>query len=165
MFGGPGKISGVILRTLQGTFAAIALGILSTVPGFSLITPMCFLLVQQCVQIIWCFILICLDLKVLVSGGRLPTPIHMMVNIAFDWCIWMLSLGASSAAASVVDVFWAQSMCQKWGEYTCRRYHAAVVMAFIAVAFQAISVHIWMWIAARDGSRILCQGGQNFSLV
>ncbi|CAH9126496.1 unnamed protein product [Cuscuta epithymum] len=92
--------------------------------------------------------LICLDLKVLVSGGRLPSPIHVMVNLAFDWCIWMLSLGAASSTASVVELFWANSICEKWREYNCRRYQAAVVMAFIAVAFQAISVHIWMWIAA-----------------
>ncbi|CAH9098255.1 unnamed protein product [Cuscuta epithymum] len=148
MFGGPGKISGLILRSLQGTFAAIALGILSFVPGVGTNTPFCFLLVQQCVQIIWCFILICLDLKVLVSGGRLPSPIHMMVNVAFDWCIWMLSLGAASSAASVVEFFRATSICENWPEYTCRRYQAAVVMAFIVVALQAISVHIWMWIAA-----------------
>ncbi|CAH9126497.1 unnamed protein product [Cuscuta epithymum] len=148
MFGGPGKMSGITMRILQGTFAAISLGILCSVPRFYLVTPICFLLVQQCVQVMWCLILICLDLKVVLFGGRLPSHIHVLVIILFDWCIWMLSLGAASSAAALDDFFRATSICEKGHEYICRRYMVALIMAFIVVALQAISVHIWMWIAA-----------------
>ncbi|CAH9126492.1 unnamed protein product [Cuscuta epithymum] len=148
MFGGPGKISGLVLRIFRCIFAAVSVSISFSAPGLTEVTPFRVLLIQQCVETTWSFVLVCCDLKVVVFQGNLPSHFHVMVTLVIDWVVLTLSLGAISSAVAVIHLIATNSICYKEHEYICRRYMLSVGMDFIAMVFHAISALVLSWIVA-----------------
>ncbi|CAH9113248.1 unnamed protein product [Cuscuta europaea] len=147
MFGGPGKISGLVLRIFQCIFAAVSVSISFSAPGLTEVTPFRVLLIQQCVETTWSFVLVCRDLKVMVFRGDLPSHAHVMVTLV-DWVFLTLSLGAISSAVAVLQLIATNSISYKEHEYICRRYMLSVGMDVIALTFHAISALVLSWIVA-----------------
>ncbi|VFQ90664.1 unnamed protein product [Cuscuta campestris] len=109
VLGGPGqKRSGIILRTLQGLLSLVSLVALISRPSkFIGISALCYLAVSQAVQIIWSFLVVCMDYKSADCGARdqntLPTSreVHCIFRLVcwpFVFCICN-GIGSGSALA------------------------------------------------------------------
>nr|XP_043634696.1 CASP-like protein 5B1 isoform X2 [Erigeron canadensis] len=105
MFGSPGKASGLVLRLGQCLFAAAALSVMASSPGFTTCTSFCYLIAAMGLEVLWSFGLACLDIHALRLKKDLHNHIFLSLLVVGDWVTAFLSFAAACSSAGVMVVF------------------------------------------------------------
>ncbi|RZC19452.1 CASP-like protein 5B2 isoform X1 [Glycine soja] len=160
LLGGPGTISGFLLRFGQCAFGAASIAIMVTSFGFSSYTAFClknvishlgscYLIASMGLQVLWSFGLACLDIYALRRKRDLQNPILVSLFVVGDWVTATLSLAAACSSAGIV-VLYARDLtvCATSKRLTCNRYQVSVAMAFLTWVLTAMSSHVMFWILA-----------------
>ncbi|KAF9679956.1 hypothetical protein SADUNF_Sadunf06G0069600 [Salix dunnii] len=170
IIGGPGTVSGLLLRIGQCVFAAASISIMTSATGFSSYTSFCYLIASMGLQLLWSFGLACLDIYALRRKKDLQNPVLVSLFVVGDWVLsmvkWfphelvsnfnkavlvtaMLSLAAACSSAGVI-VLYARDMkfCKTRPELPCSGYEISILLAFITWLQVSISSHVMFWILA-----------------
>ncbi|KAL3585689.1 hypothetical protein D5086_012556 [Populus alba] len=157
IIGGPGTVSGLLLRIGQFVFAAASISVMTSAIGFSTYTSFCYLIASMGLQLLWSFGLACLDIYALRRKKDLQNPVLVslfvvvgMTNNSLNLQVTaMLSLAAACSSAGVV-VLYARDMnfCKIHPELPCSRYEISILLAFITWLQVSISSHVMFWILA-----------------
>ncbi|GAV70314.1 DUF588 domain-containing protein [Cephalotus follicularis] len=149
LFGGPGKVSGLILRVGQCFFAAASIAVMVSAHGFFNSTAFCYLIASMGLQFLWSFGLACLDLHALKSNKNLQNPTLVSLFVVGDWVTAVLSLAAASSAAGVT-VLYAKDLdyCKSPLHLPCSRFQISVSLAFLSWFLLAVSSHVMFWLLA-----------------
>ncbi|KAK9986411.1 hypothetical protein SO802_031362 [Lithocarpus litseifolius] len=147
LIGRPGSVSGLALRLGQCGFAAAAIGVMVTSPGFSSVTAYCYLIASMGLQVLWSFGLACLDVYALTRKRDLQNPILVSLFVVGDWVTAILSLAAACSSAGII-VLYSRDLhyCNGQAHSTCSKYQTSIAFAFISWALSAISSHVMFWI-------------------
>ncbi|KAI4356516.1 hypothetical protein L6164_000535 [Bauhinia variegata] len=149
LLGGPGTISGLVMRLGQCAFGAASIGVMVTAVGFSSYTAFCYLVASIGLQVLWSFGLACLDTYALRSKRDLQNPILVSLFVVGDWVTATLSLAAACSSAGIL-VLYAKDLdfCRTRKSIPCSRYQMSIAMAFVTWALTAMSSHVMLWILA-----------------
>ncbi|XP_027334347.1 CASP-like protein 5B2 isoform X2 [Abrus precatorius] len=122
LLGGPGTISGFLLRLGQCAFGASSIALMVTAFGFSSYTAFCYLIASMGLQVLWSFGLACLDIYALRRKRDLQNPILVSLFVVGDWVTATLSLAAACSSAGIV-VLYARDLdlCSTRKSLTCNR--------------------------------------------
>ncbi|XP_059317874.1 CASP-like protein 5B1 [Lycium ferocissimum] len=151
LFGGPGKVSGLILRMGQCIFAAASISVMASSHGFSTCTAFCYLIASMGLQFLWSFSLACLDIHALRLKRDLRNYVFLSLLVVGDWVTSILSLAAASSSAGVVVLIVKDTkMCKQSPQLSCHMFQISVALAFISWFFLAISSYVMFWLAASD---------------
>ncbi|KAM7264803.1 hypothetical protein ACFE04_002486 [Oxalis oulophora] len=149
MFGGPGKVSGLVLRVGQCSFAAASIGVMLSAHGFFNSTAFCYLIASMGLQLLWSFGLACLDLHALRANRDLRNPVLMSLFVVGDWVTAILSLAAASSAAGVTVLFAKDlNYCKSPPFLPCSRFQVSVSLAFLSWSLLAVSSLVMFWLLA-----------------
>ncbi|KAF7825624.1 CASP-like protein 5B2 [Senna tora] len=160
LLGGPGTITGLILRLGQCAFGAASIGVMVTALGFSSYTAfwysyvpsICdfsYLIASMGLQVLWSFGLACLDIYAVRRKRDLQNAILVSLFVVGDWVTATLSLAAACSSAGIVVLYSKDlDFCKIHKSLPCRRYQISVAMAFITWVLTAISSHVMFWILA-----------------
>ncbi|XP_076904763.1 CASP-like protein 5B1 [Bidens hawaiensis] len=149
LFGSPGNISGLVLRTCQCLFAAASLGVMSCASGFTTSTSFCFLIAAMGVQVLWSFGLACLDILALRLKKDLHNHIFLSLIVVGDWVTAILSLAAACSSAGVMVVFIKDTnICRLPSALACNTFQVSIVLAFVAWFLLAVSSYVMFWLLA-----------------
>ncbi|KAK7350037.1 hypothetical protein VNO77_08076 [Canavalia gladiata] len=149
LLGGPGTISGFLLRIGQCAFGAASIALMVTAFGFSSYTAFCYLIASMGLQVLWSFGLACLDIYALRRKRDLQNPILVSLFVVGDWVTATLSLAAACSSAGIVVLYSRDlDLCTSHKSATCSRYQISVAMAFITWVLTAMSSHVMFWILA-----------------
>ncbi|KAG6769515.1 hypothetical protein POTOM_025154 [Populus tomentosa] len=120
IIGGPGTVSGLLLRIGQFVFAAASISVMTSAIGFSSYTSFCYLIASMGLQLLWSFGLAGLDIYALRRKKDLQNPVLVSLFVVGDWVTAMLSLAAACSSAGVV-VLYARDMnfCKIHPELPC----------------------------------------------
>lgn len=142
LIGGPGMVSGLLLRIGQFLFAAASIGVMVSAPGFSNYTAFCYLIASMGLQVLWSFGLACLDVYALRIKRDLQNPVLVSLFVVGDWVTATLSLAAACSSAGVA-VLYARDFdfCKVHFHIPCGRYELSIALAFVTWFFIAISSH------------------------
>uniref|UniRef100_M1CL54 CASP-like protein n=1 Tax=Solanum tuberosum TaxID=4113 RepID=M1CL54_SOLTU len=88
LFGGPGKVSGLVLRMGQCLFAAASMVVMASSHGFATCTAFCYLIAAMGLQVIWSFSLACLDIHALRLKRDLRNYVFLSLLVIGDWVIF-----------------------------------------------------------------------------
>lgn len=149
IIGGPGTVSGLLLRIGQFVFAAASISVMTSAIGFSTYTSFCYLIASMGLQLLWSFGLACLDLHALRSKKNLQNPVLVSLFVVGDWVTSILSLAAACAAAGVTVLFATDlHYCKAPYNFPCSRFQISIALAFISWFLLAISSHVMFWLLA-----------------
>ncbi|XP_021295608.1 CASP-like protein 5B2 [Herrania umbratica] len=148
LFGSPGKLSGLLLRVGQCSFAAASIGVMVSAPGFFNSTAFCYLIASMGLQFLWSFGLACLDLHALRSKRNLQNPILVSLFVVGDWVTAILSLAAACSSAGVTVLYSRDLGYCRSPHIPCSRFQASIFLAFISWFLLAISSHVTFWLLA-----------------
>ncbi|AES87109.1 hypothetical protein MtrunA17_Chr4g0009521 [Medicago truncatula] len=149
LLGGPGTVSGFLLRLGQCAFGAASISVMVTSFGFSTYTAFCYLTASMGLQVLWSFGLACLDIYALRRKRDLQNPILVSLFVVGDWVTAILSLAAACSSAGVVVLYTRDvDMCATHKIIPCHRYQVSVALAFVTWALTAMSSHVMFWILA-----------------
>ncbi|EOY18019.1 PREDICTED: CASP-like protein 5B2 isoform X1 [Theobroma cacao] len=148
LFGSPGKLSGLLLRVGQCSFAAASIGVMVSAPGFFNSTAFCYLIASMGLQVLWSFGLACLDLHALRSKRNLQNPILVSLFVVGDWVTAILSLAAACSSAGVTVLYSRDLGYCRSPHIPCSRFQASIFLAFISWFLLAISSHVTFWLLA-----------------
>ncbi|KAJ6742197.1 CASP-LIKE PROTEIN [Salix viminalis] len=120
IIGGPGTVSGLLLRIGQCVFAAASISIMTSATEFASYTSFCYLIASMGLQLLWSFGLACLDIYALRRKKDLQNPVLVSLFVVGDWVTAMLSLAAACSSAGVV-VLYARDMnfCKTHPDLPC----------------------------------------------
>lgn len=149
LFGGPGTVTGLLLRLGQCAFGAASIGVMVTSLGFSGYTAFCYLIASMGLQVLWSFGLACLDIYALSRKRILQNPFLVSLFVVGDWVTATLSLAAACSSAGIV-VLYARDLnfCMIRKGLPCNRYQISVAMAFVTWVLTAMSSHVTFRILA-----------------
>ncbi|KAJ8542103.1 hypothetical protein K7X08_016969 [Anisodus acutangulus] len=151
LFGGPGKVSGLILRMGQCLFAAASIAVMASSHGFATYTAFCYLIASMGLQFLWSFSLACLDIHALRLNRDLRNYVFLSLLVVGDWVTAILSLAAACSSAGVVVLIIKDTiMCKRNPQLSCNMFQISVALAFISWLFLAISSCVMFWLAASD---------------
>ncbi|KAJ9684358.1 hypothetical protein PVL29_016704 [Vitis rotundifolia] len=147
LFGSPGRLSGLVLRMGQCSFAASSIGIMLSASGYSGSTAFCYLIASMGLQILWSFALACVDMQALRLRRNLQHPVLLSLFVVGDWVTSLLSLAAASASAGVV-LLYARDLnyCSSIIHPPCAKFQISVALAFISWFLLAISSYVMFWL-------------------
>lgn len=149
LLGGPGTISGFLLRFGQCAFGAASIALMVTSLDFSSYTAFCYLIASMGLQVLWSFGLACLDIYALRRKRDLQNPILVSLFVVGDWVTATLSLAAACSSAGIVVLYARDlNMCVIAKGLDCNRYQISVAMAFVTWVLTAMSSHVMFWILA-----------------
>ncbi|XP_076882383.1 CASP-like protein 5B1 [Bidens hawaiensis] len=150
LFGSPGKVSGLVLRTGQCLFAAASLAVMASASGFSTATSFCFLIAAMGLQALWSFGLACLDIHALRLKKDLHNHIVLSLLVIGDWVTAILSLAAACSSAGVMVVFTKDTDICTRSQITlsCNTFQVSVGLAFVAWFLLAVSSYVMFWLLA-----------------
>ncbi|XP_076905964.1 CASP-like protein 5B1 [Bidens hawaiensis] len=150
LFGSPGKVSELVLRTGQCLFAACSLAVMASASGFSTATSFCFLIAAMGLQVLWSFGLACLDIHALRLKKDLHNHVVLSLLVIGDWVTTILSLAAACSSAGVMVVFMKDTDICTRSQITlsCNTFQVAVVLAFVAWFLLAVSSYVMFWLLA-----------------
>ncbi|CAN6195323.1 unnamed protein product [Urochloa humidicola] len=134
--GSPGTWSGLALRVSQFLCAAGSLVAMGSAFGFVNYSAFCFMAFSMCLQLIWSFILACIDIHSLKINWDLHNTRHVLA---------IASMAAASSSAGVATLLLRDTQfCRARNEQlvACSRYKFSIILAFMA----------WSFIAASAGS-------------
>ncbi|KAK4748239.1 hypothetical protein SAY87_014825 [Trapa incisa] len=149
LIGGPGTVSGLLLRIGQSVFAAASIVAMVTSVGFYRYTAFCFLIASMGLQVLWSFGLACLDIYALRKKRDLQNPVLVSLFVVGDWVTATLSLAASCASAGMVVLFVQDiGYCKRGYIHSCRGLQISVGLGFITWSLIAMSSHVMFWMLA-----------------
>ncbi|CAN4107023.1 unnamed protein product [Withania somnifera] len=149
LFGGPGKVSGLILRMGQCLFAVTSMVVMASSHGFSTCTAFCYLIASMGLLVIWSFSLACLDMHALRLKRDLRNYVFPSLLVVGDWVTGILSLAAACSSAGVVVLIVKDTtMCKSNPKLSCHMFQISVAFAFLSWFFLAISSFVMFWLAA-----------------
>lgn len=149
MVGGPGTVSGLLLRIGQCLFAAASIGAMVSSLGFSSYTAFCYLIASMGLQVLWSFGLACLDVYALRIKRDLQNPVLVSLFVVGDWVTATLSLAASCSSAGVTVLFTRDvDYCLTQPFLPCARFQISIALAFITWLLIAISSLVMFWLLA-----------------
>ncbi|MCD7445776.1 hypothetical protein HAX54_000014 [Datura stramonium] len=149
LFGGPGKVSGLVLRMGQCLFAVASIAVMASSHGFATCTAFCYLIASMGLQVLWSFSLACLDIHALRLKKDLRNYVFLSLLVIGDWVTGILSLAAACSSAGVVVLIVKDtSMCKSNPTLSCHTFQISVALAFLSWFFLAISSFIMFWLAA-----------------
>ncbi|KAK9913609.1 hypothetical protein M0R45_037419 [Rubus argutus] len=149
MFGSPGKISGLVLRIGQCSFAAASIGVMASAHGFFNSTAFCYLIASMGLECLWSFGLACLDFHALWSKRSLQNPVLVSLFVVGDWVTAILSLAGACSSAGVAVLYSRDlNYCNKTLPISlpCTRFQIAVAFAFISWFLLAVSSLVMFWL-------------------
>ncbi|XP_073016765.1 CASP-like protein 5B2 [Primulina eburnea] len=149
LFGSPGTVSGLLLRTGQCLFAAGSIGAMVSALGFSNFTAYCYLIASMGLQVLWSFGLACLDVYALRIRRDLHSPVLVSLFIVGDWVTATLSLAAACSSAGIA-VLYAKDLkfCTGPTHLPCKTFELSIALAFITWFLVAVSSYVMFWILA-----------------
>ncbi|KAI4354561.1 hypothetical protein L6164_003411 [Bauhinia variegata] len=149
LLGGPGTISGLLMRLGQCAFGAASIGVMVCATGFSIFTAFCYLVASIGLQVLWSFGLACLDIYALRRNRDLQNPILVSMVVVGDWVTATLSLAAACSSAGII-VLYAKDLdvCMTHKNIPCSRYQMSIALAFVTWALTVMSSHVMFWILA-----------------
>ncbi|KAF3627480.1 CASP-like protein 5B1 [Capsicum annuum] len=167
LFGGPGKVSGLVLRMGQCVFGVASIAVMASSHGFATCTAFCYLIASMGLQVIWSFSLACMDIHALRLKRDLRNHIYLSLLVVGDWEVTSSSLGnspwqnckvtgilslaaACSSAGVVVLIIKDTNMCKANPKLSCHMFQISVALAFLSWFFLAISSFVMFWLAASD---------------
>ncbi|KAF3673278.1 CASP-like protein 5B1 [Capsicum annuum] len=151
LFGGPGKVSGLVLRMGQCVFGVASIAVMASSHGFATCTAFCYLIASMGLQVIWSFSLACMDIHALRLKRDLRNHIYLSLLVVGDWVTGILSLAAAcSSAGVVVLIIKDTNMCKANPKLSCHMFQISVALAFLSWFFLAISSFVMFWLAASD---------------
>ncbi|KAF9597705.1 hypothetical protein IFM89_021192 [Coptis chinensis] len=143
--GGPGTVSGLLLRVGQILFSSASIGV--TLSAFNSLgfSSFCWLLATMVLQLLWSSGLACFDVCALRIKRDIRDPGLVSFLVFGDWVIATLSL-ASACSSGAVTVLYATdwNVCSQV-PICCIRLQVCVAMAFIAWFLTAISFLVTFW--------------------
>ncbi|PIA54607.1 hypothetical protein AQUCO_00900876v1 [Aquilegia coerulea] len=140
LFGGPGTVSGLILRIGQCLFASASIGTMASSSYFSSFTAFCYLIASMGLQVLWSLGLACLDVYALRLKRRLHNPILVSLFAVGDWVTATLSLAAACSSAGVLELYIRDfELCKAHPELGCDGFQISTGLAFITWSLVAIS--------------------------
>ncbi|XVF83749.1 hypothetical protein PTKIN_Ptkin16aG0517400 [Pterospermum kingtungense] len=147
-FGTPGKLSGLILRMGQCSFAAASIGVMVSAPGFFNSSAFCYLIASMGLQVLWSFGLACLDFHALRSKRNLQNPVLVSLFVVGDWVTAILSLAAACSSAGVTVLYSRDLGYCRSPQIPCSQFQASILLAFVSWFLLAISSHVTFWLLA-----------------
>ncbi|KAM7263599.1 hypothetical protein ACFE04_001282 [Oxalis oulophora] len=148
LIGGPGTVTGLVLRIFQCGFAAASIGVIATASGFSKHSAFVYLMASMALQALWSFWMACLDVSALRGKRDFQNPTIFLIGVG-HWVIAMLTLAGACSSAGVI-VFYAKdlNLCKVDSHLPCgRRFEIPVILAFITWALIYVS-SIMVWISS-----------------
>lgn len=144
--GGPGSVSGLMLRLGQCLFASASIGAMVSASGFSSYTAYCYLIASMGLQVLWSLGLACLDIYALKFKRDLQNPVVLSLFAVGDWVTAFLSLAAASSSAGVTILYSRDLDFCSLQQIPCSRFQISVAFSFITWFFIAISSLVMFWI-------------------
>ncbi|MCL7040838.1 hypothetical protein MKW94_011837 [Papaver nudicaule] len=92
LIGGPGTVSGLMLRLGQFLFSSASIGVMVSASGFSSYTAYCYLIASMGLQVLWSLGLACLDIYALKLKRDLQNPVVLSLFAVGDWVITLFPL-------------------------------------------------------------------------
>ncbi|GJN00286.1 hypothetical protein PR202_ga17707 [Eleusine coracana subsp. coracana] len=101
------------------------------------------------VQLVWSFLLICLDILLLATNTDYHETWAVCMILIGDWCVSILSWTAATASAGVIVLFRRDTkFCKAFPLLACDQYEKSVFLAFMAWSFMAASALSLVWFRA-----------------
>ncbi|OIT39068.1 PREDICTED: CASP-like protein 5B1 [Nicotiana attenuata] len=151
VFGSPGKVSGLILRMGQCLFASASIAVMASASGFSSSTAFCYLIASMGLQVLWSFVLACLDIHALRLKRDLRNHVFVSLFVVGDWVTATLSLAAACSSAGVVVLFVKDTnICKVENKLSCDLFQISVALSFLSWFLLAISSCVMFLLAASD---------------
>ncbi|KAL7195268.1 hypothetical protein ACSBR1_035480 [Camellia fascicularis] len=149
LVGGPGTVSGLMLRIGQCLFGAASIGVMVSAMGFSTYTAFCYLIASMGLQVMWSFGLACLDVYALSLKRNLQNPILVSLFVVGDWVTATLSLAAACSSAGIAVLYERDlDVCKVQMHLPCNRFQLSVALAFVTWFLIALSSYVMFWILA-----------------
>ncbi|KAK3129246.1 hypothetical protein QOZ80_6BG0474760 [Eleusine coracana subsp. coracana] len=138
--GSPGRRSGLALRVSQFACAMGSMVAMIHAFGFSNYTAYLYLTFTMAFEILWSFLLICIDIHAL----RYNLDLHRIGNVwkyvLGDWIFGFFTFTAASAGGGLVVLMERDvHFCNVYPYLACGRYMISVVLTWMAWAFLAAS--------------------------
>ncbi|RCV11011.1 hypothetical protein SEVIR_2G159500v4 [Setaria viridis] len=149
ILGSPGTWSGLALRVSQFVCAAASLAAMASAFGFTNYSAFCFMALSMSLQLIWSFILACIDIHSLKTNWDLHNTRHVWKYLIGDWVLGIASMAAASSSAGVAILLVRDSQFCRVHDYqylSCSRYEVSVILAFMAWSFIAASAGSTFWL-------------------
>ncbi|OVA17782.1 Uncharacterized protein family UPF0497 [Macleaya cordata] len=146
LIGGPGTVSGLLLRIGQCLFAAASIGAMVTAIEFSSYTAYCYLVASMGLQVLWSLGLACLDVYALRIKRDLQNPVLVSLFAVGDWVTSFLSLAAACSSAGVTVLYARDLGFCKTQHIPCSRFQISVALAFITWFLVSISSLVMFWL-------------------
>ncbi|XP_009777106.1 CASP-like protein 5B1 [Nicotiana tabacum] len=151
VFGSPGKVSGLILRMGQCLLASASIAVMASASGFSSSTAFCYLIASMGLQVLWSFVLACLDIHALRLKRDLRNHVFVSLFVVGDWVTATLSLAAACSSAGVVVLFVKDTnICKVENKLSCDLFQISVALSFLSWFLLAISSCAMFLLAASD---------------
>ncbi|CAN6203970.1 unnamed protein product [Urochloa humidicola] len=145
--GSPGTRGGLALRVSQFVCALGSLAAMGSSYGFSNYSAFCYLAFQMTLQLIWSFILVCIDIHALKTNWDLHSAGNLWKYVIGDWLLAMGSMAAASSATGVAILLETDvNFCRVYPYLSCSRYKVSVILASMAWSFMAASAGSTFWL-------------------
>ncbi|XP_022679757.1 CASP-like protein 5B3 isoform X2 [Setaria italica] len=108
-----------------------------------------FMALSMSLQLIWSFILACIDIHSLKTNWDLHNTRHVWKYLIGDWVLGIASMAAASSSAGVAILLVRDSQFCRVHDYqylSCSRYEVSVILAFMAWSFIAASAGSTFWL-------------------
>ncbi|TVU10948.1 hypothetical protein EJB05_44504 [Eragrostis curvula] len=138
--GSPGTPSGLALRVSQVVCALGSLVAMGSAFGFSNYTAYLYLTFAMSLELLWSFILMCIDIHALRNNRDLHRFNNAWKYVLGDWIFGVLAFAGASAAAGL-DILMERDVqfCNSYPYLACSRYRIAVILTCLAWSFLAAS--------------------------
>ncbi|XP_077238910.1 CASP-like protein 5B1 [Tasmannia lanceolata] len=147
LIGGPGTVTGLLLRIGQCIFAAASIGAMVSSSGFSNYSAFCYLIASMGLQLLWSLGLAGLDVYALRIKRDLQNPVLVSLFVVGDWVTATLSLAAACSSAGVTVLFVSDTnFCRVNPYLLCSRFQISVALGFITWLFIAMSSLVMFWL-------------------
>ncbi|XP_068668284.1 CASP-like protein 5B2 [Aristolochia californica] len=149
LLGGPGTITGLLLRVGQCLCAAASIGVMVSSLGFSNYTAFCYLIASMGLQVSWSLGLAGLDFYALKIRRNLQSPVLISLFVVGDWVTATLSLAAACCSAGVTILYIRDTdYCRSQPNLDCHRYQISIALGFITWLLIYTSSLVMLWLLA-----------------
>ncbi|TVU10964.1 hypothetical protein EJB05_44521 [Eragrostis curvula] len=131
--GRPGTGSGLTLRVVQFAFATASLVTIANAYASGSYSAFFYLGFSMFLQLLWSFILACIDIICLLGNAELNEPCPISAMLVGDWVVGIFSFSAATASAGTTIFFKKDTQyCTAFPQLVCDQYEQSVILAFVA---------------------------------
>ncbi|XP_047320591.1 CASP-like protein 5A1 [Impatiens glandulifera] len=142
--GRPGTIGGLAFRLLQFILAVISVCLMTTINKFSTINTFRYFVAVMAIQCLWNFLMACLDIYVLMTGGSLTNRIVIVFFTLGDLVTSTFTFSGACACAGMTTLIltFLRNQCS---EIQCGQLKATTTLAFLTwlASFPSFLVNFW----------------------